>query len=106
MRIAVNDELAELEKGLQSGINILVPGGRLAVISFHSLEDRFVKQAFRDLSRDCVCPPQQPVCTCDAAASIKLVTRGAVKASEEEIAANPRSRSARLRVIEKLATPA
>ncbi len=102
LRIAVNNELEELEKGLHNAIKILEPGGRLAIISFHSLEDRFVKRTFRDLSRDCVCPPQQPVCNCDAKATVRLITRKAVKASAEEIADNPRSRSARLRVIEKL----
>ena len=82
-------------------IELLRPGGRLAVISFHSLEDRFVKRYFREISRDCICPPQQPICTCDRQALFKLVIRKAVKAGEQETANNPRSRSARLRVIER-----
>jgi 16S rRNA (cytosine1402-N4)-methyltransferase len=98
LRIAVNDELGEIERGLAAAVELLRPGGRLAVISFHSLEDRLVKQFFRALSRDCICPPDQPVCTCQAQATMKPVTRKAVKAGDEEIARNPRSRSARLRV--------
>ena len=102
LRIAVNGELEEVERGLHAAVGLLKPGGRLAVISFHSLEDRLVKNFFRDLARDCVCPPEQPVCTCGATAVLKLVTRKAVKATDEEIAANLRSRSARLRVAVKL----
>ena len=83
-------------------MQLLKPGGRIAVISFHSLEDRFVKRYFRQLSQGCICPPQQPICTCDARAALRLVTRKVIKASEEEIAQNPRSRSARLRVAEKI----
>lgn len=101
IRIAVNQELEAVEQGLEAAIELLRPGGRLAVISFHSLEDRFVKHTFRDLSRDCICPPQQPVCNCGRQALFKLVTRKAVKAGEVEISNNPRSRSARLRVIER-----
>lgn len=102
LRIAVNRELDELEAGLAAAITLLKPGGRLAVISFHSLEDRVVKHTFREQSRDCVCPPHQPICTCDARPVLRLVTRKAVQASETEVQANPRSRSARLRVAEKL----
>jgi 16S rRNA (cytosine1402-N4)-methyltransferase len=102
LRIAVNDELGEIERGLAAAVELLRPGGRLAVISFHSLEDRLVKQFFRALSRDCICPPDQPVCTCQAQATMKPVTRKAVKAGDEEIARNPRSRSARLRVAARL----
>ncbi len=102
LRIAVNGELDAVETGVHAAIKLLRPGGRFAVISFHSLEDRFVKNTFRDLSRDCVCPPEQPFCTCDNKARVRLITRKAVKASEAEINNNPRSRSARLRVIEKL----
>jgi 16S rRNA (cytosine1402-N4)-methyltransferase len=102
LRIAVNDELAEIEKGLVAAVQLLKPGGRLAVISFHSLEDRLVKQFFRQMSRDCVCPPGQPVCTCGVKATLNLVTRKAVQASAEETADNPRSRSARLRVAARL----
>jgi 16S rRNA (cytosine1402-N4)-methyltransferase len=102
LRIAVNQELDAVEKGVPTAIDLLKPGGRIAVISFHSLEDRFVKRLFRDLSKDCICPPEQPVCTCDHQAVVKLITRKAVKATEAEIKTNPRSRSARLRVAEKL----
>jgi 16S rRNA (cytosine1402-N4)-methyltransferase len=103
LRIAVNSELDELERGLMAGIGLLKPGGRMAIISFHSLEDRFVKQSFRALSQNCICPPQQPVCTCGNQATVRLVTRKAVQASPQEQTENPRSRSARLRVVEKLA---
>jgi 16S rRNA (cytosine1402-N4)-methyltransferase len=98
LRIAVNDELGEIERGLRAATDLLRPGGRLVVISFHSLEDRLVKQFIRRESRDCICPPEQPVCTCGARPRLKPVTRKAVKATVEEIEANPRSRSARLRV--------
>lgn len=102
LRIAVNDELAEVEKGIEAALDVLDPGGRLAIIAFHSLEDRIVKHTFRDLSKDCICPPEQPVCNCDVRAKVQRVTRRAVMASDDEITANPRSRSARLRVVEKL----
>lgn len=102
LRIAVNRELDEVERGLQAAVGLLKPGGRLAVISFHSLEDRMVKNFFRDAARGCVCPPHQPVCTCGARATLSLVTRKAIQATVEEIAANPRSRSARLRVAMKV----
>jgi len=80
----------------------LKPGGRLAVISFHSLEDRMVKHAFRDWARDCVCPPRQMICTCRGRALVRLLTKKPVMAEEEEVAGNPRARSAKLRVCEKL----
>jgi 16S rRNA (cytosine1402-N4)-methyltransferase len=101
LRIAVNDELGEIERGLLSALELLRPGGRLVVISFHSLEDRLVKQFMRRESRDCICPPEQPICNCGARARLKPVVRRAVKASAEEVVANPRSRSARLRVAAK-----
>jgi 16S rRNA (cytosine1402-N4)-methyltransferase len=103
LRIAVNEELEAVETGIPAALDLLKPGGRMAVISFHSLEDRFVKRLFRQLSQDCICPPEQPICTCDTKATVKLITRKAVKASEAEIETNPRSRSARLRIAEKLA---
>ncbi len=102
LRIAVNDELAALEKALPAMTSLLKPAGRLAVISFHSLEDRMVKQFIREQSLECVCPPQQPICTCDTQPTLKPVTRKVIKPTAEEIARNPRSRSARLRVAEKL----
>lgn len=102
LRIAVNGELDELEQGLPAAVELLRPGGRVAVISFHSLEDRYVKNYFRDLSRDCICPPRQPICTCDAQATVRLVSRKAIMPGDREVAQNPRSRSARLRVAEKL----
>lgn len=103
LRIAVNDELGALEIGLAAALKLLRPGGRLAVISFHSLEDRLVKQTFRTWQKDCVCPPSQPICNCEKVAEAVLVTRGAVMPSPEEVAKNPRSRSARLRVVQRLA---
>jgi 16S rRNA (cytosine1402-N4)-methyltransferase len=104
LRIAVNHELESLEMVLPQAVDVLSPGGRLAVISFHSLEDRIVKLFFRRESQDCICPPQQVVCTCDHQAIIKEVVRKPIRPTTEEISLNPRSRSARLRVAEKLAT--
>jgi 16S rRNA (cytosine1402-N4)-methyltransferase len=102
IRIAVNEELQAVETFLPQAIAALTPGGRLAVISFHSLEDRIVKQYFRQESRDCICPPQQPICTCSHRATLKEVNRRPIMAGEEETKENPRARSARLRVVEKL----
>jgi len=102
VRIAVNDELGEIEAGLKAALQILKPGGRMATISFHSLEDRLVKSFFNVESKDCICPPQQPVCTCGHRATLRIVTRRPVRPSEAEVAANPRARSARLRVAEKI----
>ena len=102
LRIAVNAELDSIESVLPQAVQALEPGGKVAVISFHSLEDRIVKQFFRRESKDCICPPEQPVCTCGHRASIKEVTRHPITASEAEIADNPRARSARLRVAEKI----
>ncbi|MEP7291737.1 MAG: 16S rRNA (cytosine(1402)-N(4))-methyltransferase RsmH [Chloroflexota bacterium] len=102
LRIAVNDELGVVETTLPQAINLLKPGGRLAVISFHSLEDRVVKDAFRLASTECICPPKMPICTCGHHASIRLINRKPLIADESEIARNPRSRSAKLRVVEKL----
>ncbi|GIV65942.1 MAG: 16S rRNA (cytosine(1402)-N(4))-methyltransferase RsmH [Chloroflexota bacterium] len=102
LRIAVNDELRGLEQVLPDAVDALASGGRLAIITFHSLEDRIVKQFFRRESRDCVCPPGQPVCTCNHRATLREVTRKPILPSEEEIATNPRSRSAKLRVAEKI----
>jgi 16S rRNA (cytosine1402-N4)-methyltransferase len=102
LRIAVNDELGTLERALPAALDVLRPGGRLAVISFHSLEDRIVKHTFKHEASDCICPPRQPVCTCDHAPRVKIITRKPIQAGPDEIAANPRSRSARLRVAERL----
>jgi 16S rRNA (cytosine1402-N4)-methyltransferase len=101
LRIAVNDELAALEAALPQAVEMLAPGGRLAVISFHSLEDRLVKRFMRRESRDCICPPEVPVCMCDHRATLRLITRKPIQPTADEIAANPRSRSARLRVAER-----
>ncbi|OGO15419.1 MAG: 16S rRNA (cytosine(1402)-N(4))-methyltransferase [Chloroflexi bacterium RBG_16_48_8] len=103
LRIAVNDELDTLQEGLTQAIQVLEPGGRLAVISFHSLEDRIVKRTFRRESQNCVCPPDQPVCTCDGRQSLKILTRRPIQPTEGEVMENPRARSARLRVAEKVA---
>ncbi|TME22719.1 MAG: 16S rRNA (cytosine(1402)-N(4))-methyltransferase RsmH [Chloroflexi bacterium] len=102
LRIAVNDELGEIEQGLRAALLTLKPGGRMATISFHSLEDRLVKSFFNVESKDCICPPQQPVCTCGHRAALRIVTRHPVRPSDQEVAANPRARSARLRVAEKI----
>ncbi len=102
IRIAVNNELQNLKEVLPQSVNLLEKKGRLAVISFHSLEDRIVKRFFRCESTDCICPPKQPICTCGHTASIKLLNRSPIVPGQEEIAQNPRSRSARLRIVEKI----
>ncbi len=102
VRIAVNDELAPLRDALFDFLDCLKPGGRLCVITFHSLEDRIVKQAFRSMQNPCVCPPKAPVCTCGRQPVGRVLAGGAVKPSQEEVAENPRSRSAKLRVAEKI----
>ena len=102
LRIAVNGELEALERTLPQAVSALEPQGRLAVISFHSLEDRIVKHYFRQESQDCICPPRQPVCTCGHRAVIRLVTKRPLQPADSEVKENPRSRSARLRVAEKL----
>jgi len=101
LRIAVNDELGALEDALGQTLEVLGHGGRLVVISFHSLEDRIVKQFMQRESRDCICPPEQPACTCGHRATLRIVTKRSVTASPDELAANPRSRSARLRAAER-----
>jgi len=102
LRIGVNQELETLEIALPQLVAALEPGGRLAVIAFHSLEDRIVKQFFRLESRDCICPPRQPICTCGHKATVKEITRHPIRPEEEETRKNPRARSARLRAVEKL----
>ncbi|MBN1581342.1 MAG: 16S rRNA (cytosine(1402)-N(4))-methyltransferase RsmH [Anaerolineae bacterium] len=101
LRIAVNDELRVLEQGLSAAIETLGPGGRLAVISFHSLEDRIVKQFFAREARDCICPPEFLTCTCKHQAVLNIVTRKPIRPSEIEVDRNPRSRSAKLRIVTK-----
>ena len=103
LRIAVNRELEALEQVLPQAVSVLAPQGRLAVISFHSLEDRIVKQFIRQEIRDCLCPPKQPICTCGHKASLVEITRTPIRPEEAEVKENPRSRSARLRIAEKRA---
>jgi 16S rRNA (cytosine1402-N4)-methyltransferase len=102
LRIAVNDELDALESALPDAVRILRSGGRLAVISFHSLEDRIVKRFFREQARGCVCPPEFPVCTCGHEPALRELTRRPVRPGPEELAANPRAASARLRAAVKV----
>ena len=102
IRIAVNDELGSVEKAMEAAIPLLNPGGRLAVITFHSLEDRIVKTAMTAAAKGCTCPPSFPVCVCGKKPQVKLVSRKPIVASDEELEVNPRSRSAKLRVCEKL----
>ena len=102
IRIAVNDEFRNLETAIQVGIDLLRKGGRFCVISFHSLEDRIVKQSFRLLERGCICPPGMPECNCQKESEVKVLTKKPVLPSEDEIRENPRSRSAKLRVAERI----
>jgi len=102
IRMAVNQELETLEQGLERSVEALCSAGRLAVISFHSLEDRMVKQFFQRESRDCICPPEQPGCTCGHKASVRILTKKPLIPDKEEIEENPRSRSAKLRAVEKI----
>lgn len=102
IRIAVNGELDALKMVLPQAIELLKPGGRLCVISFHSLEDRIVKRYFQDEARSCVCPPGMPVCTCDHQSRVKIVTKKPIQSSAEEVEQNPRARSAKLRVAQKI----
>lgn len=103
LRIAVNSELENLESALQQAIEILAPEGRIAVISFHSLEDRLVKQFFAFEARGCICPPGLPICTCGHKPRLEILTKKPIVASDEEVRRNPRSRSAKLRVARRLA---
>jgi 16S rRNA (cytosine1402-N4)-methyltransferase len=102
LRIATNREMETISQALPVLTGCLASGGKIAIISFHSLEDRLVKHFFRQESKDCICPPNQPVCTCDHVASLKVLTRKPLTASEQEIIRNPRSRSAKLRIAEKI----
>jgi len=102
IRIAVNDELGAVEKVMADAVDLLKPGGRLAVITFHSLEDRIVKQAMAEAAKGCNCPPNFPVCVCGKKPKVEIVTRKPIVASEAELEANPRSRSAKLRVCQRI----
>ncbi len=102
IRIAVNDELNSVSKGAEDAIACLNPGGRLAVITFHSLEDRIVKNAMASAARGCTCPPNFPVCVCGNKPKVKLITRKPIVSTKEELERNPRARSAKLRICEKL----
>ena len=102
LRIAVNDELDPLAPAIEDLVSLLNPGGRLCIITFHSLEDRIVKNAFRTLADPCTCPKSMPVCVCGKKPVVKLITRKPITASDEELEVNPRARSASLRIAEKL----
>lgn len=102
IRIEVNQELKNLKEAFKNAVNWLRPGGRIAVISYHSLEDRAVKEVFKELSQGCICPPEIPYCQCGRVPVLKKVNKKAIRPSEEEIKSNPRSRSARLRIGEKI----
>ena len=102
LRIAVNNELGILEQAIRDMADLLSPGGRLCIITFHSLEDRIVKQTFHSLAHPCTCPPELPVCVCGKKPTVRVVTRKPILPSREEQEDNPRSRSAKLRIIEKL----
>ena len=102
IRIAVNGEMDALSEGLDEIFDLLAPGGRFAIITFHSLEDRLVKNRFRQWATTCTCPPEYPVCVCGGKAKAKLITRKPIEAAPDELESNRRSRSAKLRVIEKL----
>ena len=101
IRIEVNDELGQLKRAVTDFIDVLAPGGRLAIITFHSLEDRIVKEAFNKRANPCTCPPELPVCVCGKVADVKKITKKPVIPGDEETETNPRSRSAKLRVLEK-----
>src|SRR5436189_5832069 len=105
LRIAVNDELGSLEAALPAALELLRPGGRLAVISFHSLEDRIVKRFLRSQERGCTCPPDFPVCVCGHEPELRAIERRPVRPSHAEVAANPRAASARLRAAVKTGAP-
>ena len=102
IRIAVNDELGSVEKVMADAVQCLNPGGRMAVITFHSLEDRIVKNGMAEAAKGCTCPPNFPVCVCGKKPKVKLISRKPIVASQKELDANPRARSAKLRVCEKL----
>ena len=102
LRIFINDEIDVLKRGLEQAIEILEEGGRVVVISYHSLEDRMVKRLFKQEAKDCICPPEIIVCQCEHKAKLKIVTKKPIVPTEEEINENPRSRSAKMRVAERI----
>lgn len=102
IRIAVNDELGAVERIMEDAVDLLNPGGRLAIITFHSLEDRIVKTGMNEAAKGCTCPPSFPICVCGKKPKVKIISRKPITASEKELEDNPRSRSAKLRVCEKL----
>lgn len=102
IRIAVNDELGAVEKVMADAVDLLKPGGRLAVITFHSLEDRIVKQAMAEAAKGCDCPPNFPVCVCGKKPKVEIITRKPIVATDAELEANPRSRSAKLRICQRI----
>ncbi|NLK21422.1 MAG: 16S rRNA (cytosine(1402)-N(4))-methyltransferase RsmH [Epulopiscium sp.] len=102
IRIEVNKELEILKQSIQDIIDVLAPDGRLCIITFHSLEDRIVKQTFKNLENPCTCPPEFPICVCGKKGQVKVITRKPIVPTEEEIECNPRSRSAKLRILKKL----
>lgn len=102
IRIAVNDELTSVDRMMQSAVDLLNPGGRLAVITFHSLEDRIVKNAMAEAARGCTCPPEFPVCVCGKKPKVRILTKKPVTAPQEELTDNPRARSAKLRVCQRI----
>jgi len=102
IRIAVNDELAGLTKVMEDAFDLLAPGGRIVVMSYHSLEDRIVKRSMNERATGCTCPPELPVCTCGSSPDVRILTRKPIRPSEAEVARNPRSRSAKLRVAERV----
>lgn len=101
IRIEVNDELGVISRMIEDAVSMMNKGGRICIITFHSLEDRIVKNDFRDLSKSCICPPEMPFCQCDKKSEVKVITRKPILPTKEEIEVNPRSRSAKLRVAEK-----
>ena len=102
LRIETNNELEQLKNLIDKAVSFLNLGGRLVIIAFHSLEDRIVKHKFRDLAKDCTCPPDFPICVCDKESEVKVITKSPIQATEEEKKVNPRSRSAKMRVAEKI----
>ena len=102
IRIEVNGELRAVEQAMEGSVDKLLPGGRLAVISFHSLEDRIVKKIFVQQAKGCTCPPEFPVCVCGKKPRLKLISRGVITAGQKELDENPRARSAKLRVAERI----